>query len=739
MGNWAKQARIALGQRNYTQAGDFYKLEGDYKAAIKAYMKGKNLEEAARMYESIGKMKKAEKILQKNGKPKPIAEFHVRHNNLQRATEIYLDNGMDYEAAELLENANQLHQAAELYEKLKFHEQAGVLYRKTRNFLKAIEMFSMVVEELSHSSDPTVNSKIAKYKDRIANLHIGAKQFRAAGLIFEQLQQKEKAAKCYYKGGSPVKAARLLAEMGKLVEDQKILQHVQSREGRLLLGQIAMTRGAYQEAVRYLLETDQSEMLSEAFEHLGKYQEAAFHLEKIGELKKSAAMYSRAGDYQKAAILFEQNGHYEDAAQNYEKQQKFDLAAKLYQLGNNPYKAGFCFHKIKRYDEALKLLQSLDEHHPNRQQANGIMAEIFFKQGMFPVARKLLEDLTSQLTLEDATMHRFYLLARCLEEEGDLRGAQNYYERIAAKKFDYRDVNARLKHFHKGRLTKKPVHAHALPEISPYEVTVGDVIADRFKILSTIGKGGMGFIFKVRDLSLDRDIALKMLIHEKGDFEELKVELLIARDLTHPYIIKVFDVGLWQKIGYFTMEYVDGQSLKAHILDNSPPSLQQKIELLIKICEGMKAAHLHEVVHRDIKPQNILVDKQFNPKILDFGIARKVTQNSQKKGISGSPKYMAPEQIKNLNIDMRTDIYALGIIMFYMFTQKEPFVGRTPQEVMLMHLETALPDPQQFNADVPYWLCEIIKRCCQKNPDMRYNDMEELINELKLNLVDFYL
>lgn len=739
MGNWAKQARIAISQRNYTQAGDFYKLEGDYKAAIKAYIKGKNLVEAARIHESLGKVKKAEKILLKNGKPKAIAEFHIRNNNLEKATEIYLSNGMDYEAAELLENANQFHQAAELYEKLKFHDRAGILYRKTRNFLKAIEMFSLVVEELSHSSDPNVSGKILKYKDRIANLHIGAKQFRSAGVIFEQLQMKEKAAKCYHKGGSTIKAAQLLVDVGQLDEAQKVLSHVRSRESRLLLGQIAISRGSYLEAIRFLQDTDQSEMLSEAFEHMGKYQEAAFHLEKIGAHKKSAAMYSRAGDYQKAAILFEQNGSYEEGAQNYEKQQKFDQAAKLYQLADNSFKAGFCLYKSQRLEEALKFLQSLDGHHPNRQEANGIMAQIFFKQGMFPVARKLLGDLTSHLLLDDSSIDQFYLLARCLEEEGDLKGAQSYYERIAAKRFDYKDVNGRLKLFHKGRLSKNPSHAHTLREISPYEVTIGDVIADRFKILSTIGKGGMGFIFKVRDLSLDRDIALKMLFHEKGDFEELKVELLIARDLTHPYIIKVFDVGMWQKIGYFTMEYVDGQSLKSHILENSPPSLQQKIELLIKICEGMRAAHQQDVVHRDIKPQNILVDKKFNPKILDFGIARKVTQNSQKKGISGSPKYMAPEQIKNLNIDMRTDIYALGIIMFYMFTQKEPFVGRTPQEVMLMHLETKLPDPQEYNEEVPYWLSEIIKRCCQKISDMRFNDMEELINELKLNLVDFCL
>ena len=142
-------------------------------------------------------------------------------------------------------------------------------------------------------------------------------------------------------------------------------------------------------------------------------------------------------------------------------------------------------------------------------------------------------------------------------------------------------------------------------------------------------------------------------------------------------------------------------------------------------------------MHRDIKPQNIMIDRQFNPKILDFGIARRVTTGPQNRPISGSPKYMAPEQIQNLTTDVRTDIYALGIIMYYMFTLREPFLAKTPQQVMRLHLDTQLPDPMDYNPLIPYWLAEIIQKCCCKDPAMRFGDLDELMDELKLNLLDF--
>lgn len=739
MGKWTKQAKLALSKGDYTQAGDFYKLDGDYRAAIKAYTNGKNFTEAAKLYESLGKVDKAEKLLMKQGTSKDRADFYLRTNNHDKAIEMFLSAGMHYEAAELLEKLNHLGRAAALYESLNFLEKAGVLYGKHKNFDKAIEVFTRLINTMDSSGAPA-KTKIQKYRLWIANFHIAAKRFLEAGKIFEEAVQLEKAAKCYVKGGDPVRGAAMLININMLDLAERVLEGSNSLEARVMQGKVAGLRGDYERAVTLLTDTTEYELLGEALKQLGRFQEAAYIQEKLGNLQGAAAMYAKAKDHRRAAILFEQNGHYKEAAENYEAQEKWGHAAKLYHLAKDRFKAGFCLFKIDRLSDALSQLQMISEDDERYNEARRIMAEIFYRQGVFSVARQLFDELLTETMMSDSNMDAFYYMARCCEEEGIYDEAKRIYERIVARRYNYADTATRLRRLQKtnnpaggGDLT---VTAKPRRVVHPGDLTIGDIIADRFKVLETIGKGGMGAIFKVKDMELGRSIALKMLTHKRGDFEELKVELLIARDLTHPYIIKVFDVGSWNGMGYFTMEAVNGQPLKGYI-QNNQDELEKKVRLLIKTCQGLKHAHDQNVVHRDIKPQNIMIDANFNPKILDFGIARKTTTDNTSKSISGSPKYMAPEQIKNLSTDVRTDIYAIGIIMFYMFTGKEPFLAKTPQAVMRMHLDSPLPDPMQYNPQMPYWLSEIIRKCCRKEPNMRFADMAELIDELKLNLMDF--
>ncbi len=735
MGNWAKQARLAMSNRDYTQAGDFYKLDGNNKAAIKAYIKAGNYSEAAKLFEQMDKIKKAQQLLEKNGSPHEIADFHLRQDNPTRAVEIYRQNDLLFEAGELLEKMGDLPNAAAIYDQLGFHEKAGVIYGKVKNFNKAIQMFTILCEALEKEGGPNSRVKINKFHTWIANLHVGAKRFATAGEIFLQLNQTETAAKCFAKGNNPVRAAQLYVDMNQLDTATQLLKGVHSPEGRVLLGRIAIAQGNYREAVTLLKDSQEFELIISAHEHLGNYKEAAFFHEKNGNLKAAAELYSKAHDFQKAALLFEQVRMFGDAAACYEQLKKYGHAAKLYHHAKNRYKAGECLYRLNRLDDALQQLQMLDSDDDQFMDAKRIMSEIFFKQGDYSVSRKLLEDITSKSGLDDNNILYFYLLGRCLEEEHDLESAKRYYERVMARRVGYADVRRRLKRLSTLIPKADTSLSNSKSIFSPNDLTVGEVIADRFKIIQTIGKGGMGSIFKVRDLSLDRVIALKVLLADRGNFEELKTELITARDLTHPYIIKVFDIGEWNNIGYFTMEHVDGQSLKSYILNSPNDSIPKKIELIIKIAEGLQAAHDQAVVHRDIKPQNILVTNDFIPKILDFGIARKVTNTRKERSISGSPKYMAPEQIQNTHTDNRTDVYALGIVMFFMFTLREPFVAKTAQEIMLKQIEQPLPEPLEYNRKLPFWLSEIIKKCCMKNSIMRFSDMNELIDELRSNVL----
>ncbi len=736
MGNWARQAKQALSQREYVRAGDFFKLDGNYRLAIKAYLKAGLFGKAAQMHESMGKPKKAEKLLLKSGSPTELADFHIRQNAPQSAIDIYLKHGMEFEAAELYERMSQLELAAQLYQRLGFFEKAGVMFGKVKSHDKAIVCLQQAIKQLKDLGTPDAKARIQRYLDWVANFHLADGRYRQAADIFVELVQFEKAAKSYSKAEDFVLAAEYYLKVGRRLEAETALAGSKDPEAKAMLGRLANEHGDYKKAVEFLTGTKYRTELAFANEQLGNHLVAAELYEKSGEIQKAAELYARAGDHQKAAMIYESKGFFEEAAQHYESLNNYRHAAKLYQMAKHPYKTGFCYYKISKFEEALEELQRVESIDPNYLDAKNIMARIFFKQGYYSVATKVLEELTAKTTLSEDNLGTYYLLARCLEELEEYKEASRYYERICSHKVTYRDVRARIERLNKV-LGRSRGSVTLEDSATPTSLQVGDIIADRFRIVSEIGKGGMGFIYRVRDLALDRDVALKMLLHNRGSFEELKTELINARDLTHKYIIKVFDIGEWKGVFYFTMELVVGETLKAYIEHSQLKDISEKLELIVKVCEGLYSAHQKGIIHRDIKPQNILIEDNLEPKILDFGIARRISEESKSQGISGSPKYMAPEQIQNTGADPRTDIYAIGIIMFFMFTKAEPFTGKDANQILLMQINRPLPDPTTYNPAIPYWLIEIIRKCCQKNKEMRYANMNELIEELKLNTLDF--
>ena len=739
MGKWAKSARVALRARDYIQAGDFFKLEGSYRSAVTSYLKGNHIVEAARLLEQTGKPKKAEKLLRKYKVYKELAEFLIRNQREIEGIDILQSNGFVFEAAEMYEKIHQLDAAAHLYLGLGFHEKAGKLFTRARNFEHAIKAMKLAIEHIGEdSNDRTLIAREQKMKEWLANLYVGAKQFQNAGELFAELLNHELAAKCFAKAGTPLKSAAHLLKAGQMEKAKDILERESSPEARIMLGRIYLEQKELDKAIECLRDSDEHTLLSEAFEQLGQFQEAARHLEKSGQQIRAAAYYAKAHEFKRAAFIYEEQACFLEAAECYEKIENYFHAANLYHKAKNHFKTGECLFRAGKINESLPFLQIVDELEPEYPTAKRYMAEIFFNQGDFNISAKLFEELISKhgFGLNEANMDIYYRLARSLESQKKFDEGLQYYERIYTRKADYLDTRERMRSLSL-KLGKADRSAVFNGPLTAKDLQKNQIIADRFRIDEEIGKGGMGYIFKVWDISLGRTVALKMLIHSKGNLEELKAELITARDLTHPYIIKVFDIGQWRDVSYFTMELVEGSTLKKYVEENEGKSFQDKLQLIIHICEGIRAAHLDGVIHRDLKPQNIIVTADGTPKILDFGIARKFEGKEQKQGVSGSPKYMAPEQILNEDMDPRTDIYALGIIMFYLFTGEEPFVGKNANEILLKQINQPLPDPQEAEAEIPFWLVEILKRCCNKNKEMRYSSIDDLIAELQLNTMDF--
>lgn len=268
----------------------------------------------------------------------------------------------------------------------------------------------------------------------------------------------------------------------------------------------------------------------------------------------------------------------------------------------------------------------------------------------------------------------------------------------------------------------------------------GVYLGQRYEIISRIGSGGMADVYKAMDHKLNRYVAIKVL---KREFREdskfvskFRVEAQSAAGLSHPNIVNVYDVGEEQGISYMVMELVEGITLKDYIEKRGQLSAKEAISIAIQVSNGIEAAHKNQIVHRDIKPQNIIISREGKVKVTDFGIARAASSNTISSNAMGSVHYTSPEQARGGYSDAKSDIYSLGITMYEMLAGRVPFDGDSTVTIAIKHMQEEMVPPSHYAPDIPYSLEQIIMKCCQKNPDRRYANVGELIGDLKLSLVD---
>ena len=259
---------------------------------------------------------------------------------------------------------------------------------------------------------------------------------------------------------------------------------------------------------------------------------------------------------------------------------------------------------------------------------------------------------------------------------------------------------------------------------------IGDQF-DRYQIQAHLAQGGMSDIYRAFDLVNRRDVAIKIpdqsIIGDPAQYERFQRELEVINTLNHPAILKGLGSGKYNRIPYLVTEFVDGRSLRTMIDEDAPIPSEQAILLVRRIAEGMAYCHANNVIHRDLKPENILVTKEGRPVIMDFGLA--LTKGSHRVTYSnlsatmGTPDYMAPEQIEGQRGDQRTDVYALGTILYEMLSGKTPFTGDTTMAVMAQHLQKDAPRLDQLNSAVSPELAAIVSYCLVRDPNNRYPDM----------------
>ena len=269
------------------------------------------------------------------------------------------------------------------------------------------------------------------------------------------------------------------------------------------------------------------------------------------------------------------------------------------------------------------------------------------------------------------------------------------------------------------------------------ELTRGSVFAGRYEIIEELGKGGMGRVYKVEDKKVHEEVALKLIKPEiakdKKTIERFRNELKIARKIRHKNVCAMYDLGEDKGRHYISMDYIPGQDLKGLIRQTGRLAISTAISIGKQVCEGLKEAHRLGVIHRDLKPNNIMIDKEGSVRIMDFGIARTVKDI----GITGSglmigtPEYMSPEQVEGKEVDQHSDIYTLGIILYEITTGKLPFKAETPFAVGIKHKSEAPRDPIELNPQIPDDLSRLILKCLEKPQENRYQDVEEVLDDLE--------
>lgn len=266
---------------------------------------------------------------------------------------------------------------------------------------------------------------------------------------------------------------------------------------------------------------------------------------------------------------------------------------------------------------------------------------------------------------------------------------------------------------------------------------IGFELGGRYEIIERIGGGGMALVYRAHDILLGRNVAVKILrqqfVHDEEFVRRFRREAQAAASLSHPNIVSVYDVGQQDDTHYIVMEYVEGHNLNDIIKERAPLQPEEAVKIAAQICDALDHAHSNQIIHRDIKPHNILIGKNGRVKVTDFGIARAVTSSTitQTGSVVGSVHYLSPEHAKGVVTDEKSDLYSLGVVLYQMVTGRLPFLGDSPISVALKHLQDGFEEPRQVNPLIPQSLENVILRAMRKSPGERYASARDMLDDLE--------
>ena len=730
-------------QKAWGTAGDLLFQHEKYSDAAELFVQGNEWLRAGEAYEKAGATPKAAAMYRRGSAPVMAAEAFAKRGQFSQAAKEFQSAGLHERAADNFLKALDYRAAAEIYAKLERFNEAGDCYSRAGDKSQAAAFwkkhfetqFDLVRGELARI--PEVRELAAKAADILdesgaaseaAQLLHKAGYLKRAAELYTRIGLVHEAAAVYLEANKPMHASKLYESVG---EHEKALQY--RAEARLLKND---TTGA-----------------AEDFAAAGEFVKAAEIYSQAGDLQAAAVMYEKAGEHRTAAELYKTEGNLQAAATAYERAADYTQAADLYgelgdhtseirvaKAGNDWFRVGEVLLRYERDEDALAAFQRVDAMDPRYEAAAILQADILRKLGRLDVALNKYREIVRDQRPTQANVEIFYKMAGTAMDANALGEALALYEKIIGVNYYYKDANKLAAELR----AQVGSAAGSAPPVRPGTVATGAApqpeIAlsrnndkKRYSVEEEVARGGMGIVYRARDTVLDRVVAYKILAANLKE-NEVAVKYFLrearaAAQMAHQNIVTVYDAGEQDGEFYMAMEFVEGQTLKALI--NRQGAFPEKLVryIMIQVCKGLAYAHDRGLVHRDVKPGNIMLTRDRQLKIMDFGLAKFVEEvNVHNTRAIGTPYYMSPEQIVGRELDGRSDIYSLGVSIFECATGQVPF---SKGDLSYHHLHTAPPNPGELNPRLSQDLVNIILKCMEKEPGKRYASVHELLSVLR--------